>query len=30
MFRRRGLEGEMVAHAAADVWLQGALPVLLA
>jgi uncharacterized protein (TIGR03382 family) len=30
MFRRRGLEGAMVAHAAADVWLQAALPELLA
>ena len=30
MFRRRGLEGAMVAQAAADVCLQGALPVLLA
>ena len=30
MFRRRGLEGAMVAHAAADVWLQAALPALLA
>jgi uncharacterized protein (TIGR03382 family) len=29
MFRRRGLEGAM-AHAAADVWLQAALPELLA
>lgn len=25
MFRRRGLEGAMVAHGAADVWLQAAL-----
>jgi len=30
MFRRRGLEGAMVAHFAADVWLQAALPLLLA
>jgi len=30
MFRRRGLEGAMVAHFAADVWLQAALPPLLA
>jgi membrane protease YdiL (CAAX protease family) len=30
MFRRRGLEGAMVAHGAADVWLQAALPALLA
>jgi membrane protease YdiL (CAAX protease family) len=30
MFRRRGLEGAMVAHAAADVWLKAALPALLA
>jgi membrane protease YdiL (CAAX protease family) len=30
MFRRRGLEGAMVAHAASDVWLQAALPALLA
>lgn len=29
MFRRRGLEGAMVAHGAADVWLQAALPALL-
>jgi membrane protease YdiL (CAAX protease family) len=29
MFRRRGLEGAMVAHGAADVWLQAALPTLL-
>jgi len=27
---RRGLEGAMVAHGAADVWLQAALPALLA
>src|SRR5207245_9186175 len=30
MFRRRGLEGAMVAHGSADVWLQAALPALLA
>jgi membrane protease YdiL (CAAX protease family) len=30
MFRRRGLEGAMVAHGAADVWLHAALPALLA
>ena len=30
MFRRRGLEAAMVAHGAADVWLQAALPALLA
>jgi membrane protease YdiL (CAAX protease family) len=30
MFRRRGLEGAMIAHAAADVWVQAALPALLA
>jgi hypothetical protein len=30
MFRRRGLEGAMVAHGATDVWLQAALPALLA
>ncbi len=30
LFRRRGLEGAMVAHAAADLWLQALLPVLLA
>src|SRR5205823_5573574 len=30
MFKRRGLEGAMVAHGAADVWLQAALPALLA
>jgi membrane protease YdiL (CAAX protease family) len=30
MFRRRGLEGAMVAHGAADLWLQAALPALLA
>jgi membrane protease YdiL (CAAX protease family) len=30
MFRRRGLEGAMVAHGAADVWLQAALPAPLA
>jgi len=30
MFRRRGLEGAMVAHGAADIWLQAALPALLA
>jgi hypothetical protein len=27
---RRRLEGAMVAHGAADVWLQAALPALLA
>ena len=30
IFRRRGLEAAMVAHGAADVWLQAALPALLA
>jgi membrane protease YdiL (CAAX protease family) len=30
VFRRRGLEGAMVAHAAADLWLKAALPALLA
>jgi membrane protease YdiL (CAAX protease family) len=30
IFRRRGLEGAMVAHGVADVWLQAALPALLA
>ena len=30
VFRRKGLEGAMVAHAAADVWLKAALPALLA
>jgi membrane protease YdiL (CAAX protease family) len=30
LFRRRGLEGAMIAHAAADLWLQALLPVLLA
>ena len=30
MFRRRGLEGAMVSHGAADIWLQAALPALLA
>jgi membrane protease YdiL (CAAX protease family) len=30
MFRRRGLEGAMVSHGVADVWLQAALPALLA
>jgi len=30
VFRRRGLEGAMVAHAVADVWLQAGLPALLA
>lgn len=30
MLRRRGLEGAMVAHGSADVWLQAALPALLA
>ena len=30
MFRRRGLEGAMIAHGAADVWLEAALPALLA
>jgi hypothetical protein len=30
MFRRRGLEAAMVSHGAADVWLQAALPALLA
>jgi membrane protease YdiL (CAAX protease family) len=30
LFRRRGLEAAMVAHGAADVWLQAALPALLA
>jgi membrane protease YdiL (CAAX protease family) len=30
MFRRRGLEAAMVAHGAADIWLQAALPALLA
>jgi len=30
MFHRRGLEGAMIAHGAADVWLQAALPALLA
>jgi len=30
IFRRRGLEGAMVAHGALDVWLQAALPALLA
>jgi len=30
LFRRCGLEGAMVAHGAAGVWLQAALPALLA
>jgi membrane protease YdiL (CAAX protease family) len=30
LYRRRGLEAAMLAHGAADVWLQGLLPALLA
>jgi membrane protease YdiL (CAAX protease family) len=30
LYRRRGLEAAMFAHGAADVWLQGLLPALLA
>lgn len=30
LYRRRGLEAAMLAHGAADVWLQGLLPTLLA
>ncbi|HEY6912986.1 MAG TPA: CPBP family intramembrane glutamic endopeptidase [Myxococcales bacterium] len=30
LYRRRGLEAAMLAHGAADVWLQGFLPALLA
>jgi membrane protease YdiL (CAAX protease family) len=30
IFRRRGLEGAMIAHGAADLWLQALLPLLLA
>jgi membrane protease YdiL (CAAX protease family) len=30
LYRRRGLEAAMLAHGAADVWVQGLLPALLA